>query len=243
VKRIAAFYGSVVGKKVLVAVTGILLFSFVVGHMTGNLKSLMGTNADGVAKVDVYAHFLRTVGDPVLGHEQFLWTFRVVLLVAFVVHVVTVIQLWRINRLARPVGYTVQRHLKSSISSRWMLVSGLFVLAFVVFHILHFTTGTIDPARFREGAVYDNLYRSFRLWYYPLVYVAAMCLLALHLYHGVWSLFQTLGLDNPDRNRGLRMLAVVAAVLLLIGFCAVPVAFYLDLVPEPPALTAHGGGG
>ena len=99
-----------------------------------------------------------------------------------------------------------------------MMLSGLVVLAYVIFHVLHFTTGTIDPASFEEGAVYANLYRAFDGWPLVVLYVACMAFVSFHLYHAAWSAFQTLGLDNPDRNRGLRLFALALSVLIFAGF-------------------------
>lgn len=237
-KRIVRLYSTTLGKKVVVAVTGVLLFGFVLAHMAGNLKVFMGNDAEGMPKVDVYAHFLRTVGDPVFGHGELLWVFRIVLLAALFVHVVGVVQLTVANRCARPVRYERSRYEAATLSARWMLVTGLLLLAFIGFHILHFTSGTVDPARFTTGAIYDNLYRAFVQWYYVGLYVVAMILLSLHVYHGVWSLFQTLGLDNPDRNRALRLLAATAAVVLLVGFSSVPVLIFFGVMSETPAASS-----
>ncbi len=232
--RIVSFYRSVIGKKVVVAVTGIILFAYVVGHMAGNLKSFLGTNAEGVPEVDVYAHFLRTVGEPLFGYGELLWIVRFFLLIAVVLHIVTVIHLTVVNRTARPDRYVTHANVQSTLAARLMLLTGVLLLAFIVVHILQFTTGTIDPARYREGEVYGNLHRTFQAWYYMLLYVVAMVLLAFHVYHGVWSMFQTLGLDNPDRNRGLRFFAAISAVVLLVGFVLVPVLFFSGAMPQPP---------
>ncbi len=243
--RIVSFYGSVIGKKVIVAITGIILFGFVVGHMVGNLKSFLGTNAEGVPEVDVYAEFLRTVGEPVFGYGELVWIIRIVLLVSLVLHTVTVIHLAVINRAARPERYVKHTNVQSTLAARLMLVTGVLLLVFIVIHVLQFTTGTLDADRFRAGEVYGNLHRTFQVWYYMLLYVVAMVLLAFHLYHGVWSLFQTLGLDNPDRNRGLRLLAAISAVVLLLGFSAVPVLFFSGAMPEPldVSVTSQSVGG
>ncbi len=233
--RIIRLYRSTLGKKAIVAVTGIVLFGFVILHMIGNLKALTGNDAGGVPHVDTYAHFLRTMGEPVLPHGFALWAVRVILLAALVVHVLTTLQLARRNRAARPVRYRRHVCVESTVAARSMLVSGLLLLLFVVIHLLQFTTGTIQIRPIVPEKVYANLYENFAVWYVVVFYVLAMGLLGFHLFHGGWSLFQTLGYDNPDRNRGLRIFAASAALIVFLGFCVVPVLFVLGAMPKPPA--------
>ncbi len=233
--RIATLYRSTLGKKAIAAVTGIVLFGFVVLHMVGNLKTFTGSDCEGVAHIDIYARFLRTMGEPLVPYSFLLWTGRIVLLVCLVLHVVTVIDLARLNRSARPIRYHHRQELvRSTFTARSMLASGVLLLVFIVIHVLHFTTGSIDITPFVHEAVYANLYHAFGKWFIVLFYVLAMGLLGIHLYHGVWSLFQTLGIDNPDRNRSLRALAALAAFILFVGFCSVPVLVYLNVLPAPP---------
>jgi len=203
----------------------------------------MGVNTVGVPKIDIYAQFLRTMGEPLFGYAEILWVVRGILLVALVLHIVSVIHLVRQNKAARPQAYVKHRRVESSLAARWMMVTGLLLFAFIVMHILHLTTGTIDFGRFVDGKVYANLYYSFQHWYVALIYVVAMALLMLHLRHGAWSLFQTLGFDNPDRNRGLRYFATGAALLLFIGFSAVPTAIYVGALPSPTHVTLNMGEG
>ncbi len=240
--RIKRLYRSTLGKKAVVAVTGVVLFGFVFMHMLGNLKTFTGADADGVPHIDEYAHFLRTMGEPMLPHGFALWSVRVVLLVALMLHVVAVIQLAARNRAARPVAYQ-HRHVlvESTLAARSMLWTGVLVLVFVVVHILQFTTGTIEITPFVPEQVYANLYHAFQNWFIVLFYVVAMGLLGLHLLHGAWSLFQTLGLDNPDRNRGLLLFAAAAAAIIFLGFCAVPALFFVGAMPDPPAVLPGGG--
>lgn len=233
--RFVQLYRTTVGKKAIVAVTGIVLFGFVAGHMLGNLKVFTGTTGDGIPHVDEYAHFLRTMGEPFLPHSVGLWTARTILLLSLVLHVVAVIQLSAQNRAARPVNYSQPVYAEATGPARLMLVSGFLLLVFVVVHILHFTTGTIDITPIVHGQVYANLFYAFKKWFVALFYIVAMGLLGLHVYHGVWSLFQTLGWDNPDRNRSLRMFAAVMAVVLILGFSAVPVVFFMEGMPGPPS--------
>ena len=140
-----------------------------------------------------------------------------------------VVQLALLNRSARDVAYREVRHVESTAPARWMLYTGALVLFFLVVHLLQFTTGTIDASRYVSGAIYANLDRAFHLWYYAVFYLAAMAVLALHLYHGAWSVFQSLGLDNPDRNRSLRRLAAVVAVGLALAFASLPICSFVSL--------------
>ena len=163
------FWASSIGKKQIVAVTGAVLVLYVIAHMFGNLKVFQGPgHASG--SIDAYAEFLRTVGEPVIPRDGLLWAVRVFLLGAFVTHIVAVWQLAARNRAARPEGRTAPV-IKRSLSARTMQVGGLFLLFFVVFHILHFTTGTIDPSELPKGAVYDNLDQAFQ---HPL-FVVDLC--------------------------------------------------------------------
>jgi succinate dehydrogenase / fumarate reductase cytochrome b subunit len=151
-----------------------------------------------------------------------------VLLACFVLHVGAAATLAARNRAARPIPYARSTPAGSTLAARTMIISGPLLLVYVVLHVLHLTTGTIGPTGFEHGRVYDNLDHAFRGSAIALFYVGAVAVLALHLYHGAWSLFQTLGLDNPDRNRKLRAFAAAAAVALFLGFASVPLAFLAD---------------
>jgi succinate dehydrogenase / fumarate reductase cytochrome b subunit len=218
-------YRSSIGKKVVMAVTGAILVLYVVAHMVGNLKAFQGAE-----KLDAYAEFLREVGAPVFGHGQVLWLVRLVLLAAVVLHVVAAVQLTRLAREARPEGYA--RGLApdaSTLASRTMRWGGVILLLFVVYHLLHFTVGSAHPD-FVPGGVYHNVTVAFRSVAVTGVYLVAMTALGLHLAHGVWSAFQTLGLNHPRYNRFRRPLAVILAVLVAAGFAAVPLAIALGLI-------------
>ena len=219
---------SSIGKKVIVAITGFVLVLYVVAHMLGNLKAFQGVGADGAA-IDHYAEWIRDVGDPVIPHEGVLWLVRAVLLTSFVVHIVGVVQLAARNRAARPVGFPPPV-LKRTLSTRTMLAGGLFLLAFVVFHLLHFTTGTVDPGSFVQGAVYHNLDEAFDSPFFLLIYVAAAVALGLHLRHAIWSSVQTAGWDRPNRNPTFRRSADFLAIAVAVGFAAVPIAFWTGVM-------------
>lgn len=234
--RILLLYRSLVGKKAIVAVTGAMLLGFLLLHVVGNLKAFLPDERPGLPDIDVYARFLRTMGEPVLPYGVGLWIVRCVLAIALVLHVVCVLQLAQASRRARPVGYARSQFTEATAPGRWMLYTGSLLLVFLVFHLLQFTTGSIDASRFVDGAVYTNLDRTFRRGPYALLYVGVMVILCLHLFHGTWSLFQSLGIDNPDRNRGLRHLAAVVSIGLALAFASVPTAFALGWMPSPPAV-------
>jgi succinate dehydrogenase / fumarate reductase, cytochrome b subunit len=229
------FYSSTVGKKVVVALTGLFLVFFVVGHMAGNLKAFAGYAPDGIHKLDHYAEFLRSIGEQVLGKAGFLWGFRVALLVALILHVVTVIQLQIRNRAARGTKYAVQKMECASWSARLMFWGGLLLLVFVIFHLLHLTVGTLHFQGFEHGKVYHNVWSTFQVGGIVLFYLLALVALGLHLAHGVWSVCQTLGLNSPGKNSFIRISATVLALVMVVGFASVPLAVYFGALGAPKA--------
>lgn len=231
------FWRSTIGKKITVAVSGSILLLYVIGHMAGNLNSLFGPGDGSEARVNWYAEWLRDFGEPLLPHVSVVWSVRAVLLIALIVHVTGVIQLSRRNRAARPPQYPAKR-LGRSLSSRTMMVTGLLLLVFIVFHILQFTSLTIDVTPLKEGDVYSNLYFAFQKWYFVVIYVAAVVFLGFHLRHAIWSLCQTLGLDAPSRNQQIRIAATGLSILLVVGFAAVPILFATDVLGAPETTTA-----
>lgn len=230
--RIQALYATTIGKKFIAAITGLVLFGFLLGHVAGNLKVFTGTNADGIPHIDEYGQFLKVAGEPMLPAGFALWGARIVLLLALVLHVVAVSQLAMLSSEARPVNYVQSKKRAASLPALWMMFSGIVILFFIVFHILHFTTGTIRLGNFEHGYVYNNLSSSFGKPLVAMGYILVMIVLGFHLNHGVWSLFQTLGLDNPDRNRPLRMFSTGITVLIILGFIAVPLSFMSGQMPE-----------
>jgi len=232
--RALTLYRSLIGKKIIVATTGAIMIGFLILHVAGNLKAFLPAAAPGVPDIDLYARFLRTMGEPLLPYSFLFWLIRIVVGGALILHVTCVIQLALHNRRARPVGYRAVEHVEATAPARWMLYTGALLLLFLVVHILQFTTGSIDSARYVSGAVYGNLFRAFNQWGYVALYVGAMTVLALHLYHGAWSLFQSLGLDSPDRNRALRRGAALGALGLALAFATVPLAFATGWLGPPP---------
>jgi succinate dehydrogenase / fumarate reductase cytochrome b subunit len=205
--RLKALYASTIGKKFVAAITGLILLGFLLGHVAGNLKVFTGATAEGVPHIDEYGHFLRVAGEPMIPAGAVLWGARFVLLASVILHVLVVVQLAMLSAEARPMNYVKSKKRAASLPALWMMFSGLLILFFIIFHILHFTTGTIQLGTFEHGYIYNNLESSFTKPIVAGAYVLVMIVLGFHLNHGVWSMFQTLGLDNPDRNKFLRMLA------------------------------------
>lgn len=236
--RLRKLWRTTIGKKYVVAITGVILALFIVAHVLGNLKAIQGTG-DGQPPVDHYAEWLRDVGDPVIPHEGALWATRAILLIALLLHIAAISQLWARNRAARPPGTPKPRRQRGSLAARYMTFTGLLILAFVVFHILHFTTRTIQPEPVIEGTVYLNMHQAFQLWWLTAIYVGVTLLLGLHLWHGLWSGAQTAGVDNPDRNWFWRRLASGITLAVVVGFAIVPVLFWAGALPDPATTSAQ----
>lgn len=229
------FWRSTIGKKVFVAVTGAILVGYLILHMLGNLNSLFGPG--GLEpRIDWYGHWLRDFGEPLLPHSFVVWVVRAVLLSAIVIHITAIVQLTRRNKQARPLGYPAKR-IGRSVEATAMLGTGVLLVAFIVFHILQFTTLSIHVTPVESGHIYANLYWAFQEWYFLVIYLVALLLLGMHLRHGIWSAFQTLGLDNPERNAKLRHGATALTAVLLVGFGAVPVLFFAEVL-DPPSTSA-----
>jgi succinate dehydrogenase / fumarate reductase cytochrome b subunit len=233
------FYSRTVGKKIVMAISGLLMAVFVIAHMAGNLKMFAGVGEDGIHKIDHYAEMLENIAAGFLGEYTFLWISRAGLLFCVVVHIVTAISLQRRNTAARPVGYAKVAYLASNPASRSMLLTGLLLTCFIIFHILHLTTGHLHSNGFQHGAVYSNVVNGFANPLVAWFYIAAMAALGLHLFHGFWSLFQTLGIDTPQWNTPLRRAAKTLAFVIFVGFSSVPVAALLGKFPAPIAAAQH----
>ena len=217
--RLQRMLNSSIGLKITMALTGVILSGFVLVHMLGNLQVYQGAEA-----IDAYGKLLRK--EPAL-----LWTFRLVLLAAVGLHIWAFIALTRKNLQARPQAYQARKYKESSFASRWMTITGPLILLFIIYHILHLTTGTVHPD-FQEGAVYHNLVVGLG-GIVGLIYVVAMIALAFHLWHGVWSMFQTLGAPE-DRYRSLgRLFATIFTILVTLGFATVPLAVLTGFLKLP----------
>ena len=218
---VAVVWGTMVGKKVVMAVTGMVLVGFVIAHMLGNLKMFLGP-----ATIDAYAAFLRTMGEPLLPYSLLLWVIRILLVTCVALHITAAVQLTRMSRAARPLGYDTKESIATTYAARTMRWSGVILVLFVVYHLLHLTGGVVGfpPGEFRELSVYHNVVAGFSVWYVSLFYIVAMACLCLHLDHGVWSLLQTLGWNNARTTSTLRALSRGVALAVFLGFISVPVS-------------------
>jgi succinate dehydrogenase / fumarate reductase cytochrome b subunit len=217
--KATGFWDSTNGKKAVMAVTGAILFLFVIGHLAGNLQIF-----EGREKLNAYGHFLHSIG-------ELLWPVRIILILCVVLHITATVQLALRKKKARPVGYSRKEAINSSYASRTMYWSGPIVLAFVIFHLLQFTAGYIHPeSQFIEGDVYHNVVAGFSVWWVSIWYIFSVSLLGLHLRHGIWSMFQSLGFNHPRHTPILRGAAVVIAVVIVLGYISIPISVLLGLV-------------
>jgi len=217
-------YRSSIGKKAIMALTGLIGIGFVILHMIGNLKVFLGEQA-----FNDYARFLRTFGEPVLPYSTVLWIIRLVLLGAVALHVIMAYQLTRMDWAGRPVRYARKQDVQATFASRTMRWGGVIILLFVIYHIAHITLGIVHPD-FQEGNAYHNFVFAFQVWWVTIIYVAAMLALGLHIYHGFWSLFQTLGWNGRTYNALLRGLALLIALVVTVGFIAGPLGVLFGIV-------------
>ena len=216
-------YRSAVGKKAVMAVTGIILFGFVAVHMIGNLKLYERGEFHGVRYLDAYGYFLRHMGEPLVPAYTLLWIVRSILLVAVVLHIWAAWQVTRVSQAARPRDYVSRPKIHTTYAARTMRWGGVIILLFVIYHLLHFTTGTVHPD-FQEGNVYHNVVTGFSVWYVSLFYIVAQVALGFHLYHGLWSMFQSLGWNHPRYNRWRNGFAHAFAWIITLGNISFPVA-------------------
>jgi succinate dehydrogenase / fumarate reductase, cytochrome b subunit len=216
-----ALWHTTIGKKIVMAVTGAVLVLFVIAHMVGNLKIFAGA-----AQINAYSHFLREVGQPELEYGQLLWIVRIVLLLCVILHITAAFQLTRISQAARPAGYQEKKNVETTLAARFMRWGGVLLVVFIVFHILHFTLGAVGfkPGQFQDLAVYQNVVAGFHVWPISLFYIVAMGALCLHLDHGIWSMTQTLGWATVKNTKTLRALSRTIAIVVFLGFIAVPIS-------------------
>ncbi len=213
------FVDSTIGRKVIMAVTGAILFGFVLVHMVGNLQVYLGPEA-----LNHYGVFLRE-----MLHGAGLWVARAVLLTAVVLHIWSATSLTLTSRRARPEGYRLEKWKESTYASRTMRWGGVILLLFIIYHLLHLTTGTLHQS-FIEGDVYHNFVAGFRVVPVSLFYIFAMLALGLHLRHGVWSMFQTLGVSHPRYIRMAHIGAWIFAAIIVIGNISFPLAVLAGIV-------------
>ena len=218
------FYRSAIGKKAVMAVTGVILFGWIFLHMAGNLKVYFGPE-----HFNDYAHFLKTMLTPAVPETGVLWLSRLVLLVAVVFHIHSAYALTMMNREARPVGYRNRAYAKASYASRTMRWGGVIILLFVIYHILHFTTGQAHHDFVRDDP-YHNFVTGFRIWWVAAIYIIANLALGLHLYHGVWSMFSSLGVTHKRFENWRRLFATAFAVIITVGNVLFPLSVLLGFV-------------
>lgn len=206
------------------AASGLLMVGFLVLHMVGNLKIFFGS-----ADFDGYAHWLRTIGQPVLPWSSFLWIQRLVLVVALVVHAVAAAQLSRRDLRARPVRYAHRPRRRATYATRTMRYGGVIVGLFLIWHILDLTVGRLNPD-FRAGHPYHNVVADFRVWWINVIYIVAVVLVGLHLEHGVASAARSLGVTTARREHVIRVGSTLLAAAITAGFVAVPIGVMTGLV-------------
>ncbi len=219
IHRAIGFYEAPIGKKAVMALTGVVLVGYIVAHLIGNLQ-IYSSNPN---QINAYAAFLHNPSNAAL-----LWGARGFLTLCVILHILASVQLWAQNRAARPVAYYKKDDVPASYAARTMMWSGPIVAAFVIFHVLHLTTGSVVPLQeiaANEPNVRANVISGFRD--HPAIaafYILAIVLLCTHLYHGLWSMFQSLGLTRPRYFELLKKLAAIAALLIAIGNISIPVA-------------------
>ena len=221
---ITSFFTSSIGRKWTVAVTGLVLFGFVVGHLVGNLQIFLGPES-----INRYGAFLQSTG-------ELLWAVRLALLFMFVVHIVATVQLRIENRAAQPIRYAVTKRTRTTLAARWMLFSGIMVLCFVVFHLMHFTIQNVDKsfldlhdAQGRHD-VFTMMVRGFSNKAASAFYIVGVGLLAMHLNHGFQSLFQTLGLSSAKLAACWSKTGQALSWLIFLGYVSIPVAVLTGVV-------------
>ena len=213
--------------KILMAASGLLFVLYVLMHMYGNLKIFAGQEA-----FDGYAHHLRTLGEPILPYSGFLWLFRALLIVALVTHAGSAYWLWSKANGARSTKYQVKKAVEASLSSKMMRWGGTFLLLFLVFHLLQYTTNSIQVNGAFESP-YQRVVAGFSVWWVVVIYLLALFALGMHLHHGVWSAAQTLGLTNNARaRRNAKTLGWITAVVIAGGFSLVPIFILAGVITK-----------
>ncbi|MEX2255137.1 MAG: succinate dehydrogenase cytochrome b subunit [Acidimicrobiia bacterium] len=219
------FWRSAVGKKWLMAVSGIGLLGYVLAHMVGNLKVFLGAD-----HINEYGEWLRDLGEPVFPRTTVLWAMRIGLIAAFVIHIAAAAQLTRMNLKARPKRYQSHRdYVAANFASRSMRWTGIIVALFVIFHLMDLTWGQANPD-FIRGDPYHNLFETFDRVPVAIAYIVAMLALGLHIFHGAWSMFQSLGWNNPRWNIWRRYFAIAFALVITVGNISMPLLITTGVV-------------
>ena len=221
---IGNFYRSAIGKKAVMAITGVFLFGWIFAHMAGNLKLYFGPE-----HMNDYAHWLRTIGAPAVPETALLWVTRILLVVAVIFHIHSAYALTIMNRKARPVGYRDREYVSATYAARTMRWGGVIILLFVIYHLLHLTTGQAHHS-FIQNDPYHNVVAGFQVWWVSAVYIIANLALGFHLYHGLWSMFNSLGLTHAKFNPWRRHFATAFAVLICVANISFPLAVLIGIV-------------
>jgi len=223
---LTTLWKSALVKKAVMAVTGVMLFGFVLGHMAGNLKLYLGAES-----LNHYAHWLRTIGEPALPHGVFLWIARIGLIGAVALHILAAVQLTLMNRAALPSGEKGRKPVQSDYATRTMRWGGIIIVLFVIYHLAHFTFGwSWAHSDFQKGEVYHNVVAGFSVWWISAFYIIAQLALGLHLSHGMWSMFQSLGVDHPRVKAWRKPFARTFAAIITIVNISFPVSVLLGIV-------------
>jgi succinate dehydrogenase / fumarate reductase cytochrome b subunit len=217
--RVLRFWNTTLGKKAVMAISGVILAGFVFAHLLGNLQIFLGPD-----QFNGYARTLRHL-------PELVWPTRVILVIMVILHIWSSLQLAVVKSEARPVGYVKQTSTGSSYASRTMYLSGPVIAAFVVYHLMQFTFG-VGGTAYHEFDAYGNVIQGFRVPAVSIFYIIAMALLCLHLRHGLWSMFQTLGFNHPRHTPRIRRAASIIALFIFFGFISIPVAVMLKIIPQ-----------
>jgi succinate dehydrogenase / fumarate reductase cytochrome b subunit len=220
IHRAVRFYEAPIGKKAVMAITGLVLFGYVVAHLLGNLQ-IYSSNQE---QINTYAAFLHNP-----ANAMALWVARLVLLLCVFLHITAAIQLWGQNRAARPVSYYKKADVPTSYAARTMRWSGVIIAAFVIFHVLHLTVGAVPGLPAAEVSINHpdvraNVIHGFQNYAVSAFYIVAMILLCMHLYHGIWSMFQSMGLAHPRYTPAIKRGAAIVAILIAVGNISIPLA-------------------
>ena len=212
-----AFFDEHIGKKVVMAASGLLLIGFVVGHLAGNLQVFLGPEV-----FNEYAEFLQ-------ANQALLWGTRAVVLGSVLLHIWSAVQLTALKRAARPVAYSKWSAEVSTYASRTMMWSGPLLAAYIIYHLLHLTLGTVHPS-FEPGNAYQNLVIGLSNPIVALAYIVAMIMLGMHLRHGIWSMFQSIGVSHPIHTPRLKILAALVAAAIVVGYVSIPLAILTGMI-------------
>ena len=215
-----------IGKKVIMALSGIIWVGFIAIHMYGNTHAFQGRD-----EFNHYAHFLRTMGEPIFGYGQLLFLARVVFIVSIALHIWAAFTLYQQARHARPANYAVKRVVQANYAVRFIRLGGVVLAFFLLYHLAHFTWGVplVHPTFVREDP-YGNLIAGFQFLPNVLLYLVALVALGAHLFHGVWSMFQTLGVNSREYDGTIRAFAIALAVIIPAGFSLVPISVMLGIL-------------